>query len=81
MHRNNHINDGGRILAVESSQRIRERAHSALMRNAKRRKVQVAESSIDRDLYHVASADNDSIENHSRWVLIMILLRIILDEC
>ena len=32
-------------------------------------KVQVAESLDDGDLYHVESADNDFVENHSRWVL------------
>ena len=32
-------------------------------------KVHVAESSDDGDLYHVESADNDSVQNHSRWVL------------
>ena len=32
-------------------------------------KVHVAEFSDDGDLYHVESADNDSVENNSRWLL------------
>ena len=32
-------------------------------------KVHVVEFSDDGDLYHLESADNDSIENHSKWVL------------
>ena len=32
-------------------------------------KVHIVEFSDDGDLYHIESADNDSIENHSKWVL------------
>ena len=32
-------------------------------------KVHIAKFSYGGDLYHVESVENDSIENHSRWVL------------
>ena len=32
-------------------------------------KVHVAESSDNEDLHHIENADNDFVQNHSRWVL------------